>query len=128
MLKGKNYINLEIAPNEENLTLLRLIASYVSSFLNFDLDEIDEVKVDITEIINYFQPYWENDVPFRFTISIEDGALYTEINAHLIGERKVFIDKFNPELIIAKSLLDELDLGDEIDGNCQIKMLKKKRE
>jgi hypothetical protein len=128
MLNSKNCINVEIAPNEENLTLLRLIASYVSSFLNFDIDEIDEVKVAITEIINYFKPFWESDVPFKFSISIENGALCTEINAHLISEEKVFIDRCNPELIIAKSLLDELDLDDEMFGNCQIKMLKKKRE
>ena len=128
MLINKNSINVEVEPNEESITLLRLVASYISSFLNFNIDEIDEFKIALTEIINYFKPYWENNKLFKFSFTIENGALFTEINVQINNDKKVILDECSPELIIAKSLLDDLYMSEEIYGNCQVRMIKKKRE
>jgi len=127
MFINKNCINIEVEPNEDSITLLRLVASYISSFVNFDIDEIDEFKIALTEIINYFKPYWENNKLFKFSFTVENGALHTEINIQINNEKKVMLDEYNPELIIAKSLLDDLYMSDKIYGNCQIRMIKKKR-
>jgi len=121
-----NSVNVELIPTDENIKLLRLILSFASECLDFDIDEIDEFKVALTEIVNYLKPYISIDEPFRFSLYHENGMLETEIIAR-IYKNTFEIDETSPMFIVARSLLDELAFNNKEDGTFLVRMVKQKR-
>lgn len=121
-----NFVNVELKPTNENIKLLRLILSFASDCLDFDLDEIDEFKVALTEILSYLKPYLANDVPFKFSLYLEGNMLKAEIITPIQGS-SFRMDECSPMFIVARSLLDELAFVDEEDGAFLVRMVKHKR-
>jgi len=125
-MECRNFVNVELKPTNDNVKLLRLILSFASDCLDFDLDEIDELKVAITEIINYLKPYLTSDAPFKFNFYLEDNILRTEIIAPICSG-SFRMDECSPMFIVARSLLDELVFDEEEDGAFLVRMVKQKR-
>lgn len=120
-----NFINIEIRPTDDAVRLLRIILSFASDCLDFDLDEIDEVKIAITEIFNYIRNYLSINDTVKFNLFIDKNILKSELFVPLNG--KVFtLNEKSPMFIIANSLLDEL-LFEEEDGLFSVTMIKQKR-
>lgn len=122
-----NSISVELIPTDENIKLLRLILSFASECLDFDIDEIDEFKVALTEIVSFLKPYISNDEPFRFSFYHENNVLETEIAARICGGSSFDIDEASPMFIVARSMLDELAFNDKEDGTFLVRMVKQKR-
>lgn len=122
-----NSVNIELIPTEENIKLLRLILSFASECLDFDIDEIDEFKVALTEIVSYLKPYISTNEPFRFSLYHENNVLETKIIAR-IYRNSFEIDETSPMFIVARSLLDELVFNNKEDGTFLVRMVKQKRD
>jgi len=103
-----------------------LILSFASECLDFDIDEIDEFKVALTEIVSYLKPYLSIDEPFKLSLYHENDVLETMIIARIYRNSFV-IDETSPVFIVARSLLDELSFNNKEDGTFLVKMVKQKR-
>jgi hypothetical protein len=125
-MECKSFVNIEIRPTDDAVRLLRLILSFASDCLDFDLDEIDELKVAITEIIGYLRSYLSDDVLVRFSLLLDDDVLRTEIFAPISPE-SFSLDERSPMFVLARSLLDELEFNEREDGVFSIRMAKQKR-
>jgi len=107
-------INLTIPKKSEYMSTIRLTTSALSSLKEFNVDEIEDLKVIISEVCTFFMSNIENrEEPLNISYTAEENKLtveVTDLNDGEISEE----NKSNSEMcvMIIESLADsyEFDL------------------
>lgn len=127
-------IRLSIPKKAEYVSVVRLTASAVASRLNFDIEEVEDIKVAIAEAcINTFKNQPEDakeslDIQFdlysdKLVIIIKD--LGKGLNVENVQELKIEdIKEEGLGIFIINSLMDEVEIHNDEGENKQVVMTK----
>lgn len=89
----ENSITIEMKPTNETLSLLRLIISYFSQTLDFNVDDIDNMKELLTKINYILNPNWTKQNKIKIEIDFNSSELNTIIYCNLDGDEKRNLEK-----------------------------------
>lgn len=128
-----NYetISMEISSNPEYVSLVRLMVSGIANKIGFSIEEIDDIKVSISEALtNAIKHSKDNKVFILFEI-FED-KLNIKVKDNGVGYNCELIDKHdlnNPKengmgIFIIESLMDEVKVYSKDNQGTTIKMTK----
>ena len=123
----ENQLTIEIKPTEEGISLLRLITSYMSNCLDFDIDEIDNLKITITNVINALKPYWIRQDKIIFKLLVNKTELHARIVFPSPDREKLLLNIGSKPIKILGSLIDQITFEEEPDhiAIIHMKMLKR---
>jgi len=127
VMDWENQLTIEIKPTEEGISLLRLITSYMSNCLDFDIDEIDNLKITITNIINALKPYWILQDKIIFKLLVNKNELHARIVFPSPDREKLLLNIGSKPIKILGSLIDQITFEEEPDhiAIIHMKMLKR---
>lgn len=110
-------IEIKIPSSPKYLQMLRLSTSSIANRIGFDIDDIEDLKVMISEMVTFLISI-NNDI--RLTYEVEEGKLAILLSVEDTG----YIDKLNvEELKLKKQIL--MSLADEFETNeSHIKIVK----
>jgi hypothetical protein len=74
-----NIITIEMQPTDESLSLIRLIMSYLSQLLDFDIEEIDQIKKSITIILSDVQSINLKNCKLKLHVEFSEQKLVSTI-------------------------------------------------
>lgn len=101
-------INLTIPKKSEYMSTIRLTTSALANLKGFNVDEIEDIKVIISEVCTFFISNIENSIePLHIKYEISDDNLLVEVTDLNSGEISDF-NKTNSEMciMIIESLAD----------------------
>ncbi|MEZ0537940.1 anti-sigma regulatory factor [Caldicellulosiruptoraceae bacterium PP1] len=107
-----NIIKLSIPPKAEYIMIARLTTSGVAARLNFDFEDIEDIKMAISEVLNMFdlsKLFDEIHITYKLQNSFLDIELF--IPAYEM------IDNDFAEIIL-KSIIDDVIFTKEPNGYC----------
>lgn len=118
-----NIVKMEVKALAENISVVRLTASGMASKAGFNLEEIEDIKVCISEACTNAIRYSEKSV-FYVEISIFDNIFNIKVCDRGIGMKLEEIPSPNPldpkenglGIFIIKSLMDEVDIFSDSEG------------
>ena len=96
-------ISLRVPSRPEYVTTLRLVTASVAQKLEFDVETIDDLRVCISEAVNYLLPLNE-EIDVVFTLG--EDKLSIEIDAEYQGAEEADQDL---HCMILESLMDQVD-------------------
>lgn len=105
-------VKLIVPKKSEYISAIRLTTSAISNINGFNIEEIDDIKVILSEICTFFiNSIEKNDNSFEIEFIIEDDGLkveVTDLNEGNITEK----DKKNNEMciLIIESLVDKYNI------------------
>lgn len=106
-------VKLEIPKKSEYISTIRLTTSALSNIIGFNIDDIEDIKVIISEICTFFISNIKlNDKPLLFEFISEENSLnvtVTDLNDGKITEE----NKKNSEMciLIIESLADDYNIN-----------------
>lgn len=113
-------IKLVIPKKSEYLSTIRLTTSALSNISSFNIDDIEDLKVIISEVCNFFiNNIKENEKPFEIEYFIENNKFKIEVSD--LNDGKITEnDKINSEMciMIIESLADEYEINLENKKIC----------
>lgn len=127
IMDWENQLSIEMKPTEEGISLLRLITSYMSNCLDFDIDEIDNLKTSITNIINALKPYWMLQDKIVFKLMVNKNELHARIIFPNPEREKLLLNIDSKHLKILGSLIDQITFEEEPNHFAVIHMKMLKR-
>jgi len=113
-------VKLVIPKKSEYLSTIRLTTSALSNINGYNIDDIEDLKVIISEICNFFiKNIEENEKPFEIEYFIENSQFKIEVSDLNDGE-VTGKDKINSEMciLIIESLADEYEINLENKKIC----------
>lgn len=114
-------ITLEIPKKSEFISIIRLAASAIVNKLEFNIDEVDDIKIIISEISVMLIKSIENDSKkLRFEFTLENNSI--KIDVEDLNEGSFNIDKEDLSMLIIESLADEFRVD---QNNNKVYILKK---
>lgn len=124
-------INMEITTNPDYVSIIRLTASGIANKMGFPIDDIEDIKVAVSEACTNAIKHSKDDV-FNIVFNILDNAINIEIQDNGKGYDVSSIstpDLENPKesglgLFIIKTLMDDVDIESEHNQGTKIKMTK----
>lgn len=127
-MENNSQIALHLPKEEKFLTVARLAASGIASKMAFPQDEIEDIKMALTEACNNsFNQYnpTEDNICINFTMS--EKKLEITIEDKTNGLQKEDFEKKNAMgMTFIKSLMDELEYVSDRELGMTIKMSKYK--
>lgn len=126
-MEWENQITIEMKPTEEGISLLRLITSYLSNCLDFDIDEIDNLKASITNMINVLKPYWLQQEKIVFKLMLNKNELHARIIFPNPEREKLLLNMESKHFKILGSFIDQITFEEEPNHFAVIHMKMLKR-
>eukprot|EP01047_Picozoa_sp_COSAG01_P000165 COSAG01_NODE_2_length_63927_cov_1357.611941_50_plen_152_part_00 len=132
--------NLDFPCKSEYIAIIRLTVSGIASKLNFDIEEIEDIKIAVSEACNNaVQHAYPNQAPnqarIKLFIETDDNAFRVVIKDTGIGFDPNNIDSSNAEnndklglglgLAFMKSLMDHTEILSKANQGTEIKLVKK---
>jgi len=116
-------IELTLPLNSAYVSAARLTASSIANRLGFDIDEIEDVKVAVSEACTYIVKQFNNNSNNSFKILF---TIYKDsLKVNLLLETKEKADfSSDMSIIMIKALMDELDIDYKNDSVLNIEMFK----
>lgn len=117
MMSNKNTetVELTLPLNAAYVSAARLTASSISNRLGFDIDEIEDIKVAVSEACTYIIKTYSSKTanPFQILFDITGKTL----NFSLSLKTPVFVDSDNEDmgLIMIKALMDKFEINHKKD-------------
>lgn len=113
-MNGASQILLTIPPKADFISLVRLAVSGVASHCAFDIDEIEDIKVCVSEILTKIiaknEP--EGGFPLCVTFDPSGSALCICIGSEGLSGKELFsVDEDAFALAILDTLMDAVDLS-----------------
>ena len=116
-------IKMEIASNPQYVSIVRLTTSGIANKVGFCLDDIEDMKVAVSEACTNTIKHSSDNKFSGLTIKIVDSGKGYDVDT---------VDKPNLKepkesglgLFIIQSLMDEVDIKSDIDNGTIIKMTK----
>ncbi|WP_279235025.1 ATP-binding protein [Romboutsia faecis] len=124
-------IKMEISANPEYVGIIRLTTSGIANKIGFSIDDIEDMKVAVSEACTNAIKHSSDDV-FYITFNILDNGLNIEIKDNGIGcniESLGKPDLDNPKenglgIFIIQTLMDEVSIESSVNEGTIIKMTK----
>lgn len=129
-----NFIKIEIAAIPENISVIRLVASAMASRIGFDIEDIDDIKVCVSEACTNAIRHGKKDM-FLVEISTEESEIDIKVCDKGKGCVVDEIPQPNMEdpkegglgIFIIKSLMDDVELVSNGNGtNIFMKKFRKR--
>ncbi|MBC5998202.1 histidine kinase [Romboutsia ilealis] len=122
---------MEISANPEYVGIIRLTTSGIANKIGFSIDDIEDMKVAVSEACTNAIKHSSDDV-FYITFNILDNGLNIEIKDNGIGcniESLGKPDLDNPKenglgIFIIQTLMDEVSIESSVNEGTIIKMTK----
>ena len=124
----ENSISMDMKPTEEALSLIRLVVSYFSQYLDFDINEIDQIKQTISIIISSLKLYWIEQENIKIKIDFNQKELHTRIFFPNQDKQKIKLNQDSDNIKVLKALVDNIILEQQEDQQFIIHMVKIKRD
>lgn len=122
-------IELALPVNPAYVSAARLTASSIANRMNFDIEEIEDIKAAVSEACTFIiRKSGRNDVPGKFSIvfSLDNEDLKIRLLSEVIsGEQQAEDNDFG--LMMIKALMDDVVISDTLEGAIQIDMKKVKK-
>ncbi len=103
---------LEVENNSENIALVRLNSSFIASRIEFNVEEIEDIKVSVSEAMNY-QLNLSEKTSIEFVLH-EDKIEISVINEKLKDKKVDSEDSDKFVKMILESLMDEVVFEDRL--------------
>ena len=124
-------VSMNMSTNPNFVSVIRLTTSGIASRMGFTLDDIDDLKVSISEACTNAIKHSKED-SFEVIFHIYDDRLTIEVNDKGTGYDKTQVkepDLKNPQtsglgLFIIKTLMDEVEINTCSEKGTSIKMTK----
>lgn len=127
-----NLIKMTIPTDSSNISVVRMTASSIANRIGFNIEEIDDVKIAISEACTNVIKH--SKVP-TFELFFGEGNGYIEIEIKDSGIGYNFADLKEPEFLgertngglgifIIKMLMDEVVINSKVDQGTSIYMKK----
>ncbi len=120
-------ISLKIPCNTDYISIVRTTAAYIANKLAFDIENIEDIKVAVSEACNNAIQNSAEDAYFDVEYSLENGNFTAYIIDNGIGYdpseyKEPELDKLNESglgIFIMKSLMDEVEItANKTKGTC----------
>ena len=125
-MNSTDYIRLSFPVNPAYVSSARLTASSVANRINFDIDEIEDIKTAVSEacayIIKRMAAFAGNN--FEICFIPRNGEMSVEIVAKASSGLNNFTDE-EMGLMVIKALVDEFEITKPSSDKISITMLKK---
>ncbi len=115
-------INLSFPMNAAYVSSARLTASAVANRVNFDIDEIEDIKMAVSEACTFILKTAAAAENSNFDISFQLSDGQMEIKLKTKGVKKALNPPDEMSLMMIKALVDEFEM--ETDGDIAITMKK----
>ena len=120
---GGNCIKLSFPVNAAYVSSARLTASSVANRMNFDIDEIEDIKTAVSEACTYFIKTLSSGAKSNFDINFILNNDSIEINIATQGTLSQSPDDMS--LMMIKAMVDEFKIVSDKKDCVSINMLKK---
>ncbi|MDP3385860.1 MAG: hypothetical protein Q8S24_01395 [Eubacteriales bacterium] len=105
----KDIIQLHIPKNSNYIGIIRMTAASIGSKMNFNVDEIEDIKVIVSEISIFFINYLkENQQGFEIDFEIHHDRL--EISFLDLNTGELAVEAEDLSLMIIQSLSDDFQM------------------
>lgn len=108
----KDIIQLSIPKNSNYIGITRMTAASIGSKMNFNIDDVEDIKVIVSEISIFFINYLKEDQNgFEIVFQIHSDRL--EIVFSDLNTGELVVDEDDLSLMIIESLSDDfqMDIG-----------------
>ncbi|HAE43352.1 MAG TPA: hypothetical protein DCG34_10635 [Clostridiales bacterium] len=114
----KDIIQLRIPKNSNYIGISRMTAASIGSRMNFNIDDIEDIKVIVSEISIFFINYLtENQNGFEFEFHIHNDRL--EIDFADLNTGDLIVDENDLSYMIIQSLSDDFHM-DIVNNRAKI--------
>ena len=114
-------ITLDIPKKSDFISIIRLTASSIVNKLEFNIDEVDDLKVLVAEISVMFIRYIKEDNRnLRFEFTLDEDLIKIDVTD--LNEGDFSIDEEDLSMLIIESLSDEYNIDEE---NKRVTIVKK---
>lgn len=121
-------ITVQLELDDLNCSLLRLISSYIMNTANFTIDEMDEFKFLLHEILTYVKKNLSLAKPVQINFFSAENSIQTKITIETIpNEHTYSINQTNALYQIAKHLLKDFTFDESQDQKLIFTLKKEKR-
>lgn len=121
----KDYIKLSIPKKPEYVGVARLTSSSIASRLDFDIDDIDDIKVAIGEACtSIIQTSSDEEQNYDIEFELKEDRLSIKLTDLNKPVEKEETDEMGLGLIIIQTLMDEVETDFTEDFGKTIKMTK----
>ncbi len=119
-------INLSFPMNAAYVSSARLTASAVANRVNFDIDEIEDIKMAVSEACTFILKTMtaSEDSNFDIRFKLSDGHMEIKLMTNGVKETPHSPDEMS--LMMIKALVDEFKM--EIKGDILITMVKRHKD
>lgn len=132
MISEQECIALSIPANPEFVSIVRLTASVIANSIGFDFEEIEDIKVAVSEACNNAVIHSEGEDNFEIKFIKEIGKIVIVVKDN--GNGFDFGDYSSPNLknpsdhglgiFVIKSLMDRVEVKSSKEKGTEIKMYK----
>jgi len=114
----KDIIQLRIPKNSNYIGITRMAAASIGSKMNFNIDDIEDIKVIVSEISIFFINYLKEDKDgFEIEFQIQSDKL--EISFLDLNTGELVVEEEDLSLMIIQSLSDEFQM-DVVNNKAKI--------
>jgi stage II sporulation protein AB (anti-sigma F factor) len=136
-MKPQNYIRMEFPSLPSNVGLARVSVASFASQLDFNLSELEEIRVAISEAVSncVIHAYPDEIGLIELTASINQGMLEISVNDSGKGIEDIVLARTpayssNPErmglgLVFMESFMDQMEITSKPDQGTKITMKKR---
>jgi len=110
-MSNGEQIKLTLPVNAAYVSAARLTASSVANRLNFDIEEIEDIKVAVSEACTYIikNPCFGSSDNFKIEFNVTRDCI--KINLSVESDKKVNIDDDEMSLRVIKALMNNTDIS-----------------
>ncbi|MCD5413891.1 MAG: ATP-binding protein [Clostridiales bacterium] len=128
-----HQIKLSIPNKPEYLSVVRLTASGIANRMDFNIEEIEDIKLAVAEACTNAMTHGEKENSnYNVEFTVEEKRLIIEVNDKGKGCRVENIKKPQPReleegglgIFIIKSLMDKVEISSKLGKGTTIKMIK----
>jgi len=124
----KQQITVQLELDDMNCSLLRLISSYIMNTANFTIDEMDEFKFLLHEILSYIKKNIDLAKPVEITFISADNLIQTTIQIETReNDHKYVMNQSNALYQIAQHILKDFTFTENQDQRLVFTLKKEKR-
>lgn len=108
----KDIIQLRIPKNSNYIGITRMTAASIGSKMNFNIDDIEDIKVIVSEISIFYINYLK-DNHYGFEIEFQIHSDKLDISFLDLNTGKLDVDEDDLSLMIIQSLSDDFQMDAE---------------
>jgi len=133
----KNQITIHLQSHSENVAIARVTAAAFAAQIDFTLNEIEEIKVAVSEAISnaIIHGYEEGKGQINFIMNLYEGKIEYIIEDKGRGIEDIALARqasysSDPErmglgFVFMESFMDELEISSEVNKGTKVRMAKK---